>query len=68
MYTRGYQELFPQNSCFLRKRKRIFLNVFHCYDLNKVYHKKADVQSITKMLYFLSFEGLKPELLAVKVG
>ena len=31
------------------------------------YHEKADVLRIPKMLSFLSFEGFKPELLAVKV-
>ena len=31
-------------------------------------HVKADVLRIPKMWYFSSFEGFKPELLAVKVG
>ena len=34
----------------LEKRKRIFLNDFHQYDLNGVYHEKADVLRIPKML------------------
>ena len=34
----------------LKKRKCIFLNDFHQYDLNEVYHEKADVLSIPKML------------------
>ena len=38
------------------------------YDLNGVYHEKADVGGIPKMWRFLSFEGFKPNLLAVKVG
>ena len=33
----------------LEKRKRIFLNVFHQYDLNGVYHEKADVLGFPKM-------------------
>ena len=32
------------------KQKRIFLNVFQQYDLNGVYHEKADVLGIPKML------------------
>ena len=31
-------------------------------------HVKADVLMISKMWYFLRFEGFEPELLAVKVG
>ena len=31
-------------------------------------HVKADVLTIPKMWYFLRFEGLEIELLAVKVG
>ena len=38
------------------------------YDLNGVYHEKADVRWIPKMWWILSFEDFKPELLAVKVG
>ena len=38
------------------------------YDLNGVYHAKADVRGIPKMWKLLSFEGFKPGLLAVKVG
>ena len=34
----------------LEKRKRIFLYDFHQYDLNGVYHEKADVLRIPKML------------------
>ena len=34
------------------------------YDLNGVYHEKADVGGIPKMWLFLSFEGFKSELLA----
>ena len=34
----------------LKKRKRIFLTVFHQYDLNRVYHEIADVLRIPKML------------------
>ena len=30
-------------------------------------HVKADVLTIPKMWYFLTFEGFEPELLAVKV-
>ena len=33
----------------LEKRKRIFLNDFHQYDLNEVYHEKADVLGFPKM-------------------
>ena len=52
----------------LEKRKRIFLNDSYLYDLNRVYHEKADVLSFLKMWQFLSFEDFKTELLPVKVG
>ena len=71
VFTMCGRELPAEMSYFwwkLEKRKRIFLNDFHQYDLNGVYHEKADVLRIPKMLEFLSFEGFKPELLAVKVG
>ena len=34
----------------LEKQKRIFLNVFYKYDLNGVYHEKADVLTIPMVL------------------
>ena len=38
------------------------------YDLNGVFHEKADVRRIPKMWkFFFSFACFKPELLAVKV-
>ena len=45
-----------------------FRGLFQMYDLNGVYHEKADVRGIPKMWYFFRFGGFKPELLAVKVG
>ena len=53
VFTMCGRELPAEKTYFwwkLAKRKRIFLNVFHWYDLNRVYHEKADVQSIPKML------------------
>ena len=53
VFTMCGRELPAEKTYFwwkLAKQKRIFLNVCHKYDLNRVYHEKADVQSIPKML------------------
>ena len=53
VFTMCRRELPAEMTYFwwkLKKRKRIFLNVLQQYDLNGVYHEKADVLGIPKML------------------